>query len=137
MSVLAGYFAIALSCSGHVRLGSRDSLLDFDSGEWEASELVLIFNDSWVDGIPLPEGFEFYETRRIEPRQPQHEFQYSARLENSRDRTTAMAVFVTFSADGFRQVSWNGGELVGSHHSYTVSSGRFACVEFPPPEVNQ
>tara|TARA_B100000678_G_scaffold245030_1_gene217289 strand:+ start:327 stop:743 length:417 start_codon:yes stop_codon:yes gene_type:complete len=125
---LATLATMHLVCSGHVRLGTQESFLKFGPGEWEQSELNLVVEDASVSGVPLPRGFEFHEMRAIESRE-QDEFRFQSQLSASNDRTTAFFLQISPESDGVRDVSWNGGELVGAHISRDVTFGDLACVE--------
>ena len=125
---LATVGAMHLVCSGYVRLGTQESFLKFGPGEWEQAELTLVVDGGSVSGVPLPDKFEFYGMRAIEPRE-EDEFRFQARLAPSKNRTTAFFLQISPEVDGVRKVTWSGGELVGAHHPRDVTYGNLACVE--------
>ncbi len=123
--------AIGLSCSGHVRFGTTNGFLDYGPGVWKPVEIVLYMDDNAITAIPLPGSFRVYEMKKIEPLREENEFQFQAELvPQSSERTTGMAVFVSYLKDGIRKVTWNAGELVGSHYERPVSYGALVCSDF-------
>ncbi|WP_338245102.1 hypothetical protein [Aurantiacibacter hainanensis] len=121
-----------LHCTGFQRLGSDDRDTRSQDDDWKQVDLDLVVAEDGVRGIPLPNGFDFYDMHAIEPREDEHEYQYLASLTppSSSDRTSGISILISYSVEGLRRVDWHGGERLGEDRAVNVSTGQVIGAEY-------